>query len=154
MQKPERKENFGENKKDLSQCPVCEVSLHPEEGFVCPHCKKGPLCRKHPVSGTKECVSCLFGRRKKELQALAKQEMSITQFLKLIFIVFAIYFVALKCGLGQFMEILQESVFARYLRYHGITPVAAGSIIAMTLYNPQGKIADADLQLRKLDNRG
>ncbi len=84
----------------------------------------------------------------------AKQEMSIKQFLQLIFLVFAIFFVALKRCQGQFMETLQESVFARYLRYHGIMPVAACSIIAMTLYHPQGKIADADLQLKKPDNRG
>ena len=156
MKKLELKENFAEDKKDLSRCLVCEVYLHPEESFVCPRCRKGPLCRKHRVPGGKECASCVFDMRKKELQTLAGQEMSIKQFLQFlqfIFIVFAVFFVALKFGLGQFVEILQEPMFARYLLYFGIIAVAAYIIFTLVLYNQRGRIADAELQLKKLDNR-
>lgn len=156
MEKLELKENFVENKRDLSRCLVCEVYLRPEESYVCPRCRKGPLCRRHRVPGRKECASCVFDMRKKELQALTGQETSIRQFLQFmqfIFIVFAVFFVALKFGLGHSVEILQEPMFARYLLYLGIIPVALYVVFTLVLYNQRGKIADAELQLKKLDNR-
>ncbi len=140
MKKLELKENFSENKKDLSRCLVFEVYLHPEESFVCPRCRKGPLCRKHRIPGRKECASCVFDMRNKELQ--------------FIFIVFAVFFAALKFGLGHFVETLQEPLLASYLLYLGIIAVATYIIFSLVSYNQRSKIADAELLLKKLDSRG
>jgi len=156
MGKLELQKNFDEKEKDLLRCFDCDVYLHPEESFVCPRCRKGPLCKKHRAPGRKECASCMFEIRKKELKELAGQEKSIQhfqQFLQFIFIVFAVFFVALKFGLGQFVEILQEPMLARYLLYIGIISVAAYIIFTLILYNQRGKIADAELQLKELDSR-
>jgi len=156
MEKLELNQDFVEEKKVLSRCLVCDVYVHPEESFVCPRCKKAPLCRRHRVPGRKECASCVFDIRKKELMALNGQETSIKQFLRFlqfIFLVFAVLFVALKFGLGEYVELLREPVLAKYLLYLGIIPVLAYILFAALLYNQRGKIADAELQLKKLDNR-
>jgi len=156
MEKLELKQNFVEDKKDLSRCRVCEVYLHAEESFFCPRCRKGPLCRKHRVPDRKECSCCVFDIRKKELQALKGQEMSIKQFLyflQFLFLVFAVFFVALKFGLGDVIEILQEPMLAKYLLYLGIIPVVAYILFTLILYNQRGKIADAEMQPGKLDKR-
>lgn len=155
MAKLELREDFVE-KKDLSRCLVCDVYVHPEESFVCPKCRKGPLCRKHRVPGRPECASCVFDMRRKELAALAGQEVSIQQFLRFlqfIFLLFAIFFVSLKFGLGEFIEILREPVLAKYLLYLGIVPILGYILFTVILYNQRNKIADAEMQIRKLDNR-
>ncbi len=150
------KQDFVDGKKDLSQCAVCDVYVHQQESFTCPRCRKGPLCRRHRVSGRKECASCVFDLRKKELQNLRNQETNIRQFLRFLqflFLVFAVLFVAAKFGLTEFVEVLQDSDFTKYLLYLGMLPVLGYLLFLLLLLGQRGKVAEAELQLKKLDSR-
>lgn len=156
MEKLDLKKDFVEKEKILSRCLVCDVYVHPEESFVCPRCRKGPLCRKHRVPGRKECSSCVLDVRKKELMVLIDQAKSIRQFLhflQFMFLVFAVFFVALKFGLEDYIELLREPMLAKYLLYLGVVPVLGYVLFAALLHDQRGKIADAELQLKKLNNR-
>jgi len=156
MEKPYDKENFGKKNNELEKCPVCEVYVHQDEGFLCPRCRKSPLCRKHRVSGRRECASCVFDLTKKELQVLRGQEGNIKQFmrfLQFIFLLFAIFFVAFKFGLTEYIEILQDTRMTTFLTYLGVLSVTFYILFMIILYNQRSKIADIEVQIRKLEVR-
>ena len=156
MEKIRLKTDFVTEKDDLARCPVCEVYVHQTEGFTCPRCKKGPLCRRHRVAGKKECASCVFDIRKKELNALRHQELSIRQFirfLQFIFLFFAVMFIAVKAGMAEFVEVLQHLDLAQYLVYLGILPVAGYIAFMIVLFSQKGKINEVEIEIRKLDMR-
>jgi len=56
---------------------------------------------------------------------------------------FAVLCVALKSGIGDVIEILQETMLANYLQCLGIIPVVTYILFTLILYNERGKIADA-----------
>ena len=156
MEKLYDNKNFGKKTNELEKCPVCEVYVHQDEGFLCPRCRKSPLCRKHRVSGRRECASCVFDLTKKELQVLRGQEGNIKQFmrfLQFIFLLFAIFFVAFKFGLTEYIEILQETRMTTFLAYLGVLLVTFYILFMIILYNQRSKIADIEVQIRKLEVR-
>ena len=156
MEKLYDNKNFGKKTNELEKCPVCEVYVHQDEGFLCPRCRKSPLCRKHRVSGRRECASCVFDLTKKELQVLRGQEGNIKQFmrfLQFIFLVFAIFFVAFKFGLTEYIETLQDIRISAVLAYLGVLPVTFYILFMIILYNQRNKIADIEVQIRKLEVR-
>ncbi|MDP2156497.1 MAG: hypothetical protein Q8K68_02160, partial [Nitrospirota bacterium] len=67
MEKIHLKKDFVDERSELTKCPVCDNYVHQQESFVCPRCKKSHLCRKHRVPGRRECASCVFDLKKKEL---------------------------------------------------------------------------------------
>ena len=156
MEKPFDNKNFGKKNDEFAKCPVCEVYVHQDEGFLCPRCKKSPLCRKHRVSGRRECASCVFDLTKKELQVLRSQEGNIKQFLRFlqfIFLVFAVFFVSFKFGLTEYIEILKDMRINTFLAYLGVLPVTFYILFMIILYNQRSKIADIEVQIRKLEVR-
>jgi hypothetical protein len=156
MEKILLKKDFVDERSELAQCPVCDTYMHQQESFECPRCKKSPLCRKHRVPGRKECASCVFDLKKKELNALRGQEESIRQFLKFlqfIFLFCAVIFIALKVGVSEFVEILQHSLLPTYIMYFSIIPVAGYILFFIILYNQRGKVDDMEHQIKKLEFR-
>lgn len=150
------KKDFVDQRTELTKCPVCETYVHPQESFVCPRCKKSPLCRKHHVVGRKECASCVFDLIKRELNALRGQEGSIRQFLKFlqfIFLFCAVIFIAVRSGMSEFVEVLQHSLLPTYIIYFSIIPIAGYILFSIILYNQRGKVADMEKQIRKLEVR-
>lgn len=141
---------------DLVRCSVCDVYFEKEEGFRCPKCRRGPLCKKHRVTGRRECVSCLFDRRLKELQALKGQETSIKNFLLLlqfIFLVFAIFFISVRMGLAEEVDFLQNTIMVDNLIYVGIIPVLGFLLFYGILYNQKKKIVSLETEMKKIKFR-
>lgn len=150
------KKDFVDERSVLTQCPVCDTYVHQQESFACPRCKKSPLCKKHRVPGRKECASCVFDLKKKELNALRGQEESIRQFLKFlqfIFLFCAVIFIALKFGLSEYVEILQLSLLPTYIMYFSMIPIVGYILFFIILYNQRGKVADMEHQITKLEFR-
>jgi len=141
---------------DLLKCSVCGVYVHKEEFFTCPRCRRTPLCRKHRIGGMKECASCVFDMRKKDLNALYGQEMSIKQFLSFLQFVFlgaSVFFVGLKFGLAEHVEILRLPLIDKVVLAIGTLSVACYILFRVILYNQRGKIDDVMQQIRKLEVR-
>lgn len=156
MEKIRLKKDFVDQRNELTRCPVCETYVHPQESFVCPRCKKSPLCRRHRVVGRKECASCVFELIKKELNALRAQEGSIQQFLRFlqfIFLVCAVIFIAIQSGISEFVEILQFSMLRTYIVFFSGIPIVGYILFSIILYNQRGKITEMENQLRKLEIR-
>lgn len=156
MEKVSGKKDYLDERSGLTQCPVCDTYVHQQESFVCPRCKKSPLCRKHRVVGRKECASCVFDLKKKELNELRGRERSIRQFLaflQFVFLFCAIIFIALRSGVADFVEILQYSLLPTYIIYFSIIPIAGYILFLIILYNQRGKVADIMQQIRKLEIR-
>jgi hypothetical protein len=145
-----------DERSELTQCPVCDTYVHQQESFVCPSCKRSPLCKKHRVVGRKECASCVFDLKKKELNVLRGQERSIRQFLaflQFVFLFTAIIFIALRVGMSEFIEILQPSVLPTYILYFSIIPVTGYILFFIILYNQRGKVSNLEHQIKKLEIR-
>lgn len=137
---------------DLLRCSVCEEYFNKAEGFKCPKCHRGPLCNTHRIPGRRECVSCLFDRKLKELQSLKQQETSIRHFVRLlqfIFLVFAIFFIAFRMGLADEVDFLQNSIVADNLIYMGIIPLIGFLLFYGILYNQRKKIASFEAEMKK-----
>ena len=75
------------------------------------------------------------------------------RFLQFIFLVFAIFFVAFKFGLTEYIEILQDTRMTTFLAYLGVLPVTFYILFMIILYNQRSKIADIEVQIRKLEVR-
>jgi hypothetical protein len=141
---------------DLIRCPVCEVYLKKTEGFICSKCKRGPLCKKHKVIRSSECASCLYDRRRKDLLLLKEQEINLKSFLRLLqflFLVFAVFFIALRSGLEDTVEFLQSSFIKDSLLYLGGIAVFGYIVFYFILYNQRGKIQEAESEIRKVEVR-
>lgn len=153
MEKISLKKDFVDERNELTQCPVCDSYVNQKESFACPRCKKSPLCRRHRVAGSRECASCVFDLKKKELNALNAQEENIRQFLKFLQFVFmfcAVIFIALKSGAAEFVEVLQSSLLPSYIMYFSIIPVAGYILFFVILYNQRSRVAEIEQQIRKL----
>ncbi len=156
MEKIRLKKDFVDERSVLTRCPVCDNYVHEQESFVCPCCKRTHLCRKHRVPGRKECASCIFDMKKKELNELRRQEGSIQQFLKFlqfIFLFCAVIFIALEVGMSEFVEILQHSLLPTYVMYFSAFPIAGYVLFFIILYNQRGKVSNMELEIKKLELR-
>ncbi len=156
MEKIRLKKDFVDERSVLTRCPVCDNYVHEQESFACPCCRRNHLCRKHRVSGRKECASCVFDLKKRELDVMRRQEGSIQQFLKFLQFVFlfcAVIFIALRIGMSEYVEILQHSTLPAYVMYFSMIPIAGYVLFFVILYNQRGKVADIEYQINKLEFR-
>ncbi len=138
---------------DLIRCPVCEYHFKREEGFTCSRCRRGILCKRHRVAGTKECASCVVERRHKELSDLREQESSLKSFLRLlqfIFLVFAVFFIALKIGLEDTVEFLKNSFMIDILPYIGGGAFLGYIVVYFVLSNQKEKTLKLENVIRKM----
>ncbi len=142
-----------ENQEDLERCPVCEHYFKRNEGFTCIKCRRGLLCKRHRVAGTKECSSCVIERRHKELSDLKEQEMSLKNFLRFLqflFLVFAVLFIALKIDLEDMVEFLQYDFIKDGLPYLGGGAFLGYIVIYFLLHNQKEKTLELENVIRKM----
>jgi hypothetical protein len=142
-----------EGREELLKCPVCEVYFNKTEGFICSRCKKGPLCKRHKSAGTKECTSCIFDRRVKDLAPLKEQETNLKSFLRLLqflFMIFAVIFISVRMGLEETVEFLQYGFIQDGLLYIGIASVFGYIIFYFILYNQKKRIFELEAEIKKL----
>jgi hypothetical protein len=145
-----------EETEDLFRCPVCEVYMKKTEGFICSTCRRGPLCKKHKVVRSTECASCVYDRRRKDLLLLKGEEINLKSFLRLlqfIFLVFAVFFIALRAGLGDAVEFLKSSFIADGLLYLGGIAVFGYIVFYFILRIQRGKIQEIESEIRKIEVR-
>jgi hypothetical protein len=141
---------------ELLRCPVCDVYVTREEGFICPRCRRGPLCKSHRVPGRRECASCVFDMQNKELIALREQEQSLNSFLRLLqflFLVFAVLFVALRTGVTEVLDFLQDSVITAGFGYMGVLSVVGYAIFYLLLLSQRQKIREMESGMNKAEFR-
>lgn len=128
---------------DLLKCPVCDSYFEKQDGFHCPKCKRGPLCRKHRVRGKRECLSCVLDRKTRELTLLKDQEQNIRSFLKFmhfLFTTFMIFFVSYKLNLAQTVDFLNNDLIADNLIYLGIAALGGYIFFFVILFSQKKKI--------------
>ncbi len=142
----------GENAQELIRCTVCDVYLEGDKGFICPRCRRGPLCKSHRVPRRRECASCVFEMKKKALNDLKTQEhnlRSFLRFLQFLFLVFAIFFVALKTGIPEVLDALQKNMITTSLTYLGGLSVVGYVIFYGVLYSQRQKITEMESEMSK-----
>lgn len=142
-----------ENQEDLDKCPVCGFYFNKAEGFTCVRCRRGPLCHKHKVAGSKECVSCVAERRYKELSVLKEQEKSLQSFLRFlqfVFLVFSLHFIAMKIGLEDTVEFLQYSFIKTILPFIGGGSLLGYLVFYFILRNQKTKIIGLENIIKKI----
>ena len=131
--------------------------LKREEGFTCPKCGKGPLCRNHRFPGNRVCTSCAFDAKARTLTDLKSQEQSIRSFLRLaqfVFILFAIFFVSLKLGMLDEVEFLQLAPLTDYVIYAmGGASVLSYILFYIILLGQRNKTREIESELSKLKFR-
>jgi len=145
-----------ERKEELIRCSVCDVYLEGDKGFVCPRCRRGPLCKSHRVPRRRECASCVYEMQKKDLNDLKTQEHNLKSFLKLLqffFIVFAIFFIALKTGIPEVLDILQSNIVTSGLKYLGGLSVAGYVLFYAMLLHQRQKISEMEVEMNKTEFR-
>jgi hypothetical protein len=144
-------------KGEMRRCPVCEVYLEKNEGFFCPKCKRGPLCRNHRLPGERVCTGCSFDAKAKELRKLKTQEQNIRGFLRLtqfIFLLFAVFFVSVKIGLFDTVDFLQDVPFSDHLLYAmGIVSVTGFAVFYVILLDQKNKVRVLETDLNNLKFR-
>jgi hypothetical protein len=145
-----------EGGQELLRCPVCDTYIKKEEGFVCPKCRRGPLCRSHRVPKRRECTSCVFDMQNRELIGLREQEKSLRSFLRLLqffFVVFAILFVAVRVGTTEMLEFLQDSFVIDGAGYLGALSVTGYVIFYLLLLGQRQRIREMESELNKAEFR-
>jgi hypothetical protein len=146
----------GENSQELIRCSVCDVYLEGDKGFICSRCKRGPLCKMHRVRGRRECASCVYEMQKKALNDLKKQEHNLKSFLRLLqflFLVFAIFFIALKTGIPEVLDSLRSSIITDGIGYLGGLSVVGYLLFYGVLHNQRQKIAEMESDMNKTEFR-
>lgn len=141
------------NKEDNIKCPVCDTYFLQKEGFNCPKCKRGPLCKKHRVHGRRECISCIIDLKIRELNILKGQTHNIKSFLRLtqfVFLLFSVFFVSMRLGLAEIVEILQNNLIADSTIYLGMVSVLGYIIFYTILYNQRQKIGLLESEIEKI----
>jgi hypothetical protein len=137
----------------LIKCSLCEDYLKKNEGFYCPKCKKGPLCKKHRSPGKKECISCTIENKLHEITTLSGQEKSIHHFISFIqflFLVFSVLFIALKLGLLDEIDFLKHNIFMENLIYIGIGTAIFYAMSYIIILSQKAKIADLNSDIEKI----
>ncbi len=144
-------------KEELRRCPVCDAYLRAKEGFFCPKCKRGPLCKNHRLPGERVCTSCTFDKKARELRDLKRQEQSLRSFLRLtqfIFLLFAVFFVSLKIGLLDTLEFLQETPVTHYVVYAmGAVSTVSFVLFYVVLSGQKGRVKEIESDLNNLKFR-
>lgn len=141
---------------DLVKCPVCQIYLKKTEGFICISCKRGLLCKKHKIAGSRECASCVFDRKKKALAVIKEQETNLKSFLSLLqflFLVFAVFFIAWRTGLEDMAEFLQYSLLKDSLLYIGIIAVFGYVVFYFILYSQRNNISELEAEIKNIEIR-
>ena len=139
----------------LLKCVVCGSYLDRERQFICPRCRRGPLCARHRVAGRKDCRSCAAEVMSRQKVDLEDQEKSIRSFLKLVqfvYLVFAVFFVV-KVVPFPLPELFQKNVVSENLLAIGIAASVLYLAVFFILYNQKKKIDGIDEFLRKIDIR-
>ena len=142
-----------DKQEDLTRCPVCEFYFKGSESFTCIRCRRGPLCYKHKVTGTKECVSCVIDRKLKEHSEIKAQEMSLNSFLKFLqflFLVFALLFIAGQIGFDDTLEFLHYDFIKSGLPYLGGGAFLGYIVIYFVLHNQMEKTLELENVIRKM----
>jgi hypothetical protein len=140
-------------------CTFCDAYLNKNEGFVCPKCKRGPMCQNHRAFGRRECSSCAAEIELNEFKNLKRQERHIKYFLRLLeffFIVFVILYVSIKIGLTEMVEFLQFIVindYVDYIEYLGVLVVVGYLIFFIIMLNQKDKIREQESRLSKIEFR-
>ncbi len=145
-----------EKKEEMIRCSVCDVYIEGGRGFSCPRCRRGPLCKGHRVTGRRECASCIYEMQKKDLNDLKVQEHNLKSFLKLLqffFIVFAILFIAMKTGIQEVLDFLQNNIVASGLKYLGGLSVAGYVLFYAVLFHQRQKISEMETEMNKTEFR-
>ncbi|TAN40833.1 MAG: hypothetical protein EPN25_06360 [Nitrospirae bacterium] len=145
-----------EKQEELVRCPLCNSYIRAAEGFTCPRCRKGPFCRKHRITGRRECVSCVFEQKHKEILELRQAEKGLKDFLKLlqfIFLLFAVFFITMRLGLMDFVEFLKDSVVTDYLAYFAVIPVAGYLLFFIILYNQRSRIKEIEGEMHTMEQK-
>ena len=123
---------------------------------MCPKCRRTPLCKKHLVPGTRECASCVFDQTIKELTAVKEQEQGLRHFfgfLIFVAILVCIFFVSLKMGLVDTVEIIQNSIIIDSLPYIGGAVVLGYLLFNVMRYNLKNNIKELGSRLKKIEFR-
>lgn len=135
---------------ELISCPVCGHYIGKGEGFTCPRCKRRSLCRSHRVPGRRECTSCVFEIKARELSSMKEEIRSIRSFVLLsqfLFLVFAVLFVTLKTGIAESVEFLQYGFIADNVSYMGILAVISFLVSYIILHIRKQKISELEAQM-------
>lgn len=133
------------NKQELKSCTICDAYLKNGEGFICPKCRRGPLCRNHRLSGNKLCTSCVYDVKAEEMTALRAQEQSIKGFLRMtqfLFLLSVILFVAMKMNLAEISEFMENVWITDHVVYMMAGVSVAGYVLFYTILYGQGKRID------------
>ena len=146
-----------EKKEELIRCSVCDVYLEGDKGFTCPKCRRGPLCKSHRVARRRECASCVYEMQKKDLNDLKTQEQNLRSFLKLLqflFIVFAIFFIAMKTGIPEVLDAPSEQYY-HVRREIPRRPVRCRlcALLCYLLLHQRQKISEMEAEMNKTEFR-
>jgi hypothetical protein len=142
------KENEG-----LVKCSICDDYLKKDEVFYCHRCKKGPLCKKHRLSGKKECNSCSIDDKLYEINTLSGQENSIyhfIRFIQFIFLIVSVFFITLKFGLLDEIDFLKNNIITENLVYIGIGSAIFYAVSYLVLFVQKSKIAELRSEIEKI----
>ena len=148
-----------EKKEDLSRCRICDNYLRRLEGFACPRCKRHPICKSHRVPGRKECASCVFDMKARELQGLAELQRSLqgaVRFFQFLFFAFVLLFAASRVKLPEeldFFDFLQSEGIKDALPYIGAAVALGLVIFYLMLLSQRSKVGKAREELKKLEHR-
>jgi hypothetical protein len=145
-----------EESEDLVQCQMCGIYLKKAEGFVCSICRRGLLCKKHKIEGSKECASCVFERKRKTFSTLKEQETSLTgflRFLQFVFIIFAVFLVAIKMGLDQTVDFLQYDFIKNSLPHIIIITVLGYIVFYGIRLGQRSRITKLESEMKQIEIR-
>ena len=87
---------------------------------------------------------------------IKEQEINLKSFLSLLqflFLVFAIFFIALRTGLEDMVEFLQYSFLKDSLVYMGIIAVFGYLVFYLILYNQRNNISELETEIKNLEIR-
>jgi hypothetical protein len=145
-----------EAREELIRCAACEDYISSSDGFYCPKCKKGPLCRKHRLSGRRECRSCTIDLKLREMNLLKQQEKNIRSFIRFVqflFLVFSIFFIAIKFRLAEEVSFLHNYLITGSLLYLGIGSVVLYGIFLAVLVTQRSRIDSIESTISGIEVR-
>ena len=146
----------GREREELIRCVACDDYIKSSDGFYCQKCRKGPLCRKHRLSGRRECRSCTIDLKLREMNLLKRQEKNIRSFIRFVqflFMVFSIFFVAIKFSLAEEVPFLHNHLITESLLYLGIGSVVLYGIFFAVLLNQRSKIDSIEATISGIEVR-
>ena len=138
-------------KAGLLRCGICEHYIEPRRSFTCRKCRKSPLCLEHLDHEYKICSGCASEKRLNLYHDLLQQERNLRGFMRLaqfLFIVAAIFFVALRVFPDLLPDYLRELVSFEYLYIWGALSIT-GMVLCLILLSAQRrKLKELDAEIR------